>query len=67
MRDGPDPAMPQQPGLGGQRQPLLPLIEMRKQHPESQGKLVKNLARYAHTTPTTGRPRSNVLILYGLL
>jgi hypothetical protein len=29
MRDGSDPAMPQQPGLGGQRQPLLPLIQMR--------------------------------------
>ncbi|GGT71946.1 hypothetical protein GCM10010207_82540 [Streptomyces atratus] len=55
-RDGPDPAVPQQPGLGGQRQPLLPLIQMREQHSESQGKLVTNLARYAHTTPTTGRP-----------
>jgi hypothetical protein len=29
MRDGSDPAMPQKPGLGGQRQPLLPLIQMR--------------------------------------
>ena len=28
-RDGPDPTVPQQPGLGGQRQPLLPLIQMR--------------------------------------
>lgn len=55
-RDGPDPAVPQHPGLGGQRQPLLPLIEMREQHPESQDKLVTKLARYAHTTPTTERP-----------
>jgi hypothetical protein len=40
-RDGPDPTMPQQPGLGGPRQPLLPLIQMmREQRPESQGKFV---------------------------
>lgn len=55
-RDGPDPAVPQQPGLGSRRQLLLPLIQMREQHPESQGKLVTDLARYAHTAPTTGRP-----------
>jgi hypothetical protein len=36
----------QQAGLGGQRQPLLPLIQLRQQHPELQGKLVANLVRY---------------------
>jgi hypothetical protein len=35
--------VPQQPGLGGQRQPLLPLIQMREQRLECQGKLVTNL------------------------
>ncbi|MBO4256146.1 transposase [Streptomyces griseorubiginosus] len=30
--DSPHPAVPQQPGLGGQRQLLLPLIQMGEQH-----------------------------------
>ncbi len=63
-RDGPDPAMAQQPDLGGQRRPPLPLIQMRKQHPEPQGELITNLTRYAHTRPTRQSPQSNVLILY---
>jgi hypothetical protein len=46
MGDGPNPGVPQQAGLGGQRRPLLPLIQMRRQHPELQGKLVANLVRY---------------------
>ncbi|WP_443034885.1 hypothetical protein, partial [Streptomyces sp. BE133] len=44
--------------------PLLPLIQMRQQHPEPQGELITNLTRYAHTRPTRQSPQSNALILY---
>lgn len=36
--------------------PLLSLIRMREQHAAPQGKLVTNLARYVHATPTAQRP-----------
>jgi Transposase, Mutator family len=42
--------MTQQPGLCGQRQPLLPLVQVRKQDVEPQGKPITELARYSHTT-----------------
>jgi hypothetical protein len=65
IRDGPQPTVTQQPGLGRQRQPLLALVQMRQQHLEPRGKLTTDLARNAHTRSTRPNSEKNTLIFYG--
>jgi hypothetical protein len=57
--------MTQQTGLGGQRQPLLALVQMRQQHLESRRQLIPHHTRDAHTRSTKPKPEKNTLILYG--
>jgi hypothetical protein len=59
IRDGPQPTVTQQPGLGRQRQPLLALVQMRQRHLEPRGKLTTDLARNAHTRSTRPNPEKN--------
>jgi hypothetical protein len=63
LRDGPDPAMAQQPGLGCHQQTPLPLVEVREQHLKLQGELATDRLGDAHTTSTSRRAGSNTLIL----
>ena len=64
LGDGADPAMPQQPSLGRQRQSLLTLVQMRQQHLEPPGKLTANLGVDAHTASSDARAQKNKLFLY---
>jgi hypothetical protein len=57
--------MPEQPGLGRQRQTPLTLVQMREQNIEPSRQLTADLVGYAHTTSTTSSPRSNALFLDG--
>ena len=63
--DSPDTAVAEQPGLYRQRQALLALVQMRKQHLEPCGELTTNLRRNAHTSPTTHEVETNTLFPYG--
>ena len=63
--DGPHAAMPQQPRLGRQQQPPLPLVQMRHQHLEPQRQLIADLGRYAHSTTSNHQHQGNSLFLYG--
>src|SRR6266536_1714168 len=64
LGDGPDPAMPQQPGLRPQQQPPLPLVQMRRQHLESQRELATSLRRDRHTAISNTKPRPATLFPY---
>ena len=57
--------MPQQPGLGRQQQPPLPLVQMRHQHLEPQRELIADLGRDAHSTRSNHQYQGNTLFLYG--
>jgi hypothetical protein len=65
LRHRPHSAMTQQPGLGGQHQPLLALVQMRQQHLESGRQLIPHYTRDTHTRSTNAEPEKNTLILYG--
>ncbi len=56
--------MPQQPGLGRQQQPALPLIQMRQQHLELQRQLVTHIGRDRRTATSNPKPITTVLFLY---
>ncbi len=62
-RNGPDAAVPQDPGLRGHQQPPLPFVQVREQHRKPHSKLIASHVRDAHTTPTSHGTRSNTLIL----
>src|SRR6185437_14911688 len=62
--DCPDPAVSQQPGLGRQQQPPLPLVQMRQQHLELQRQLIASLGQDRHTSPSNPKPRTTALFLY---
>ena len=64
LGNGPDPAMPQQPCLGRQQQPPLPLVQMRQQHLEPQRQLIPGFGQDRHTATSNPRPRTTVLFLY---
>src|SRR5665647_3095006 len=49
LGDGSHPTVSQQPRLGGQRQPLLTLVQMRQQHLEPSSELSADLLIDAHT------------------
>jgi hypothetical protein len=57
--------MAKQSGLGGHRQPSLPLIEVRQQHREPVTELGQQLLADRHTTPTSRKIENNTLIFYG--
>ena len=63
LGDGPDPAMPQQPGLRPQQQPPLPLVQMRRQHLPPQRQLAARIRRDRHTATSNPKPRTTVLFL----
>ena len=65
LGDGPDPAMPQQPGLRRQQQPPLPLVQMRQQHLEPQRELITRIRRDRHTATSNPQTRTTMLFLYG--
>jgi hypothetical protein len=52
----------QQPGLAGQRQPLLPLVQMRQQHLKPGGELAADLVVDAHSRSSTAEPANDSLI-----
>jgi hypothetical protein len=56
--------MPQQPGLGRQQQPPLPLVQMGRQHLELQRQLVAHIGRDRHTATSNPKPGTTVLFLY---
>ncbi|RPK84534.1 hypothetical protein EES46_24045 [Streptomyces sp. ADI98-10] len=60
---GPNATMTQSSGLRGHQQPPLPFVQVRKQHRELHGKLITNLIRDAHTTPTSPSSESNTLMI----
>jgi hypothetical protein len=57
--------MAEQSGLGGHRQPSLPLIEVRQQHRKPVTQLRQQLLAERHTTPTSHKIENNTLIFYG--
>ena len=57
--------MPQQPGLGRQQQPPLPLVQMRQQHLELQRQLIANLGQDRHTSASNPKSRTTALFPYG--
>ena len=62
---GPDPAVPQQPGLSSQQQPPLTLVQMRQQHLEPHRQLIADSGRNAHTTTSNHQSGGDTLFLYG--
>ena len=64
---GPDPAVPQQPGLSSQQQPPLTLVQMRQQHLEPHRQLIADSGRNAHTTTSNHQSGGDTLFLYGFI
>src|ERR1700754_4685623 len=63
-RDGPYPAMTQQPRLSGQRPTPLTFVQMRQQHPDPRRQLLPPLGGHAHTTSTSHKIESDALFPY---
>ncbi|MFF6904293.1 hypothetical protein [Streptomyces hydrogenans] len=55
--------MAQSSGLRGHQQPPLSFVQVWEQHRELHSKLITNLVRDAHTTPTSPSSESNTLMI----
>src|SRR5512135_3495931 len=64
LRDRADPPVPEQPGLGRQRQSLLAFVPMRQQHLEPSGELAADLGVDPPTTSSAIPPTNHNLLLY---
>jgi hypothetical protein len=62
IRDRGHAPVSQQPGLAGQRHPLLPLVQMRQQHLEPGRELTADLVVDAHSRSSTPHPGNDSLI-----
>jgi hypothetical protein len=51
--------MPKQAGLRRQGEPPLPFVQMRQQHPETEGKLRTHPLRNGHTTQQDQTPETD--------
>ncbi len=60
----PNPAMPQRPGFAGQRQPPLPLVQMRQQHRQPPRQASPDPTHDRHSTPKHLAPQHNTLLRY---